>query len=81
MFLPETQQENDGLIKYYSDWARAGVTRLWIGVTSDQSCDFQASNGYPLSYTGWGANEPKCDEPANSEAPQCAYLNVLENKN
>ena len=77
MFLPESQKENDALIKYYSDWERAGVTRLWIGVTSDSDCDFRASNGYPLGYSGWGGDEPNCEKPVNLEAPQCAYLNTL----
>ena len=31
IFLPTSEEEQSNLAKYYSDWAQAGVTRMWIG--------------------------------------------------
>ena len=77
LFVPSSESENQALAKYYDDWRRAGVTRLWLGAVSTENCQFERVNGYPLQYEGWEADEPNCQE-WNENQPQCAYLSINE---
>ena len=56
------------------------MTSFWLGITANQNCDFQKFNGYPLSYEGWGTDEPKCQNSESPDQPQCAHLNILANE-
>lgn len=60
------KEEQFILSTHFTDWNKAGVTRLWLGlrcsVGSDSRAEWRShSTGYPPSYTEWGANEPPED--------------------
>ena len=76
-YVPNSEDENNALSRYFDDWKRAGVTSFWLGVTANENCNFMKFNGYPLDYEGWASDEPNC----NSETkPQCVHLNILANE-
>ena len=78
LFLPTSEAEQNNLSKYYSDWSRAGITRLWIGVESkDSSCQFSTWDGRSLYYEGWESDQPKCETEPDDDSPFCVYMNTL----
>ena len=68
-------------IKHFSEWERAGVTRIWLRNSDlserypkpDPNCDYS----YTGNYNQWAANEPKCRETSNS----CAYATTSATQN
>ena len=72
-YIPESDSENSALSRYSDDWKRAGVTRLWLGASADDSCQFERDNGNSLGYDKWNADEPKCEDGL---FPKCAYFSL-----
>ena len=52
MLLIENQTEQDFFAQYFSEWSRAGVTRLWLRI-SDVLMGTTCNWGDYLGYTQW----------------------------
>ena len=75
MLLIERAQEQKFMSQYFSEWQRAGVTRMWQRISDistsypkpNDQCEWtNAQNGYDQ----WGSHEPKCRKESNS----CGYF-------
>ena len=78
----KSEFEQDAISRHFSEWQRAGVSRLWIEISDldpdnakpDPNCNFRYPDSFAsLPYTNWNTNEPKCEEMSNS----CAYISTL----
>ena len=75
MLLIESAQEQKFMTQYFSEWQRAGVTRMWQRISDistsypkpNENCDW--TNGQS-GYVQWGSDEPKCRKESNS----CGYF-------
>ena len=75
MLLIESAQEQKFMSQYFSEWERAGVTRMWQRISDistsypkpNDNCEW--TNGQS-GYDQWGGDEPNCRKESNS----CGYF-------
>ena len=81
----QSESEQDSISRHFSEWQRAGVSRLWLEISDldpdsakpNPNCNFRYPDSYsPLPYTNWNTNEPNCEEMSNS----CAYVSTSSGK-
>ena len=78
MLLIESAQEQKFMSQYFSEWQRAGVTRMWQRISDistlypkpNSNCDFGKSDYDQSGYNQWGNGEPICRTESNS----CGYF-------
>ena len=64
-FLTEAKEEQDAVGIYFSEWSRAGVSRMWTGLSDldanypkpDSNCDFKYQDNSRRSYSNYADSE------------------------
>lgn len=74
MLMVESEMEQQFVTRRFSEWSRAGVTRLWLDDT-DLSTHYpkpneQCERTYHGTYDQWTTDEPRCEEGDNL----CTYI-------
>jgi len=76
-----SQSEQDAISRYFSEWTRAGVSRIWMEISDldpdhpkpNSDCNFRYPDAYATPpFTNYAQNEPHCEEMSNS----CIYIST-----